>query len=118
MIKGILKQRKKTGKIREADRLLQLELSEIEELSSLLMSRVDTRVRALNEAEQRLDEKIEILENLLIQAENILQEPASTLDYRYKEVVLLSRKGLKIEEIATLLDIPGGEVEFIINMNA
>ncbi|NOZ25526.1 MAG: hypothetical protein GXO94_05495 [Nitrospirae bacterium] len=118
MIKGILKQRKRGGKEREADRLLQLELSEIEELSALLMSRVDKRVRALTEIEQRLDEKIATMESLLVQAESVLQEPVSTLDYRYKEVILLSRKGLKIEEIASLLDIPGGEVEFIINMNA
>ncbi len=118
MIKGILKQRKNGGRPKEADRLLQLELSEIEELSALLMSRVDKRVRALSEIEQRLDEKIATMESLLVQAESILHEPVSTIDHRYKEVILLSRKGLKIDEIASLLDIPGGEVEFIINMNA
>ncbi len=117
MIKGIIKQRKKTVKPREADRLLQLELSEIEELSSLLMSRVDQRVRSLQEVEERLDEKISVLESLLVQVENILHEPEGTVDNPSKEVMLLASKGLKIDEIASLLDMPGGEVEFIINMN-
>jgi len=117
MIKGLVKNRKPLREPSEADRLLNLQLSEIEELSSLLMSRIDERVKALKEIEKRIDEKKDMLQRLLIRAENISSECEDLSGYRYREVMVLAGRGLKVEEIANLLDLPVGEVELLINMS-
>ncbi len=116
MIKGITGKKRKKSTKEELGRLLELELSEIEELSALLMSRIDERVKTLQNIERRLDEKIQLLEGLLSMTEKITQEADHSYNYRYREVMVLASKGLKVEEIASILDLPAGEVELIINM--
>ncbi len=116
MIGSLMGKKKKDTKKREAAELLQLELSEIEELSALLMSRIDERIKRLKEVEQRIDSKISALESLLVRAEAIEKELTKPLDNRFSEVITLARKGVKIKEIAQLLDLPEGEVELILNM--
>ncbi len=117
MLKGLRKEKRRSKKVDRASGLLNVELSEIEELSSLMMSRIDARLRTLRETEERLEGKMEALERLLLRAEKVTQEPDGLLDYRYREVLVLASKGLKTEEIAGILDISRGEVEFIITMN-
>jgi DNA-binding NarL/FixJ family response regulator len=116
MIGTLMGKRKKGSKKTEAIELLQLEISEIEELSALLMSRIDERIKKLKELEQRIDSKLSALESLLLRAESLEKELSEPLDNRYSEVITLASKGVKIKEIAQLLDLPEGEVELILNM--
>ena len=111
-----LRTKKKKVKREEAERLLQLELSEIEELSSLLMSRIDERVKKLQAIEKRLDEKIGLIEDYLNRIDACAEKPGFYSETPYEEVMVLAGKGLKIEEIASLLDLSISEVELIIDM--
>lgn len=118
MIKNILKEkRKKREEPETPERLLALQIDEIEELSSLLMSKIDARVKALAEIEERIDEKIKHLEKLIARAEEVSEEYTPDYsDYRIREVMVLASKGLKVEEIASLLDLPSGEIELLLSM--
>ncbi len=117
MFKGIRTKKKKKTDTQNAERLLQLELSEIEELSSLLMSRIDERVKRLQAIERRLDEKIKILEGYLSRIDAYNEKVGLYYNENpYEEVMVLARKGLKVEEIASLLDLSINEVELIIDM--
>ncbi len=116
MIKSIMRGKKGDRRKLKAAELLQLELSEIEELSALLMSRIDERLKRLKEVESRIDEKLTALETMINRAEAIEKEHPDYLENRYREVVTLASKGLKIKEIAHILDLPEGEVELILGM--
>jgi DNA-binding NarL/FixJ family response regulator len=117
MFKSIRTKKKKKTNKQDAERLLQLELSEIEELSSLLMSRIDERVKRLQAIEKRLDEKINILEGYLNRIDAYNENVGRYHNENpYEEVMVLARKGLKVEEIASLLDLSISEVELIIDM--
>ncbi len=118
MIKQILKdKRRKSPEKENADRLLSLQIDEIEELSALLMRRIDERVKGLKEVEERIDAKMKDLQRLITRAEEISQEAGPDFaDYRAREVMVLASKGLRIDEIATILDLPAGEIELILSM--
>ncbi len=110
------KNKKVNSRKRQAAELLQLELSEIEELSALLMSRIDERIKRLKEVEERIDKKLSALESLILRVEALQKEMPEQAQNRYAEVLTLASRGAKVKEIARLLDIPEGEVELILNM--
>jgi len=118
MIKQFLKDKGRKKPEREnADRLLSLQIDEIEELSALLMSRIDERVKDLKELEERIDAKMKDLQRLIARAEELSEESVPDFtDYRVREVMVLASKGLRIDEIATILDLPAGEIELILSM--
>ncbi len=117
MIKSIMGKKRVSTKKKEAAELLQLELSEIEELSSLLMSRIDERIKRLKEVENRIDHKLQSLESMITRLEMLRQEQPDPVESRYQEVLSLASKGLKLKEIAHILDMPEGEIELILSMN-
>lgn len=99
------------------DRLTKEVLEEVEELSEFVIKRIDEKIERLQEIEKRIDKKVELLQRLLARVDEVTDEPLPKEHYRIREVLVLAEKGLKVEEIASILDIPVGEVELIINVH-
>lgn len=104
------------GQNRQEDSLLSLELSEIREISDMIFKRLERKIKVLEAIETSVDEKLSALEKLINRAEAII--PATGLTNREQEISALKQKGLKIDEIAGILDMPVGEVELILNLRA
>ncbi len=115
MLKGLIKKKQLNDEasVRE---LLNLEMAEIEKASDRLFNKLDDRIKALKTIEARVDKKIASLERLLTRAENITASSKESTESRQIEISRLSQKGLKIDEIASILDMPKGEVELILNI--
>lgn len=113
MIKRLLKSGN-SDKIEKGKELLAVELSEIKEIAEMIFERIDKRMDDLKKLEASLDEKILILERLIERAENI--RPSIEKDLRHNEIIALRKRGLKIDEISDILDMPVGEVELILNL--
>ena len=110
---------KKISRERKTAReLLDLELSEIEEISDRMFRKIEEKMEALELIEDRIDGKIEALEKLLDRVEGTGAMAASTPVLRNREICALSNKGLKIDEIAGILDMPKGEIELILNLGS
>ena len=103
------------GSRQKQKELLTLELVEIEEIAEKLFRKLDKKAKALKAVEARADVKIQELEKLLVRVEN-LDVPADS-GHRYREVSILVKKGLKVDAIASILDMPRGEVELILNID-
>lgn len=114
MLKKILKKEEKEKKINKEKELLAIELSEIKEISEMIFERIDKKIAELKAIESSIDEKATKLEILIQRAESIKPIPEGR-DRRH-EIFALKQRGLKIDEIAEILDIPSGEVELIINL--
>jgi hypothetical protein len=100
----------------DARQRLTLELVEIEEIAGVLFKRMEARLEELKAVEARLDVKAGALESLLSRAASIGFAHSDAVDARRREVVALSRKGLKVDEIAGVFDMTRGEVELILNL--
>ncbi|MFN3740044.1 MAG: DUF6115 domain-containing protein [Thermodesulfovibrionales bacterium] len=87
------------------------EQREIREIGELVLKRIDRKISDLKAIEKTIDEKIENLKTLLEKAEELYQR-----DIRKEEIVSLYTKGLKIDDIASSLQIPSGEVELILRL--
>jgi DNA-directed RNA polymerase specialized sigma24 family protein len=94
--------------------LLAPELSEIKDIADILFGRIEKKIEELKNIEVRVDEKIKFLKDLIKRAESLASSSESSTHIR--EVITLSEKGLKIDEIARILDMPAGEVELILNL--
>lgn len=116
MLKRVFKSEGK-GKGRNKE-LLASEVSEIAEIAERLYGRLDEKLRSLKAVETRVDGKIEMLEKLLLRVEALNLPSDYGVDPRYREIGALSKKGLKIDEIAGILDVPRGEVELILSVGA
>lgn len=95
--------------------LLTFQLAEASEIADMLIDRIEEKINILKQLEINVDKKIAILEKLLERAES----PKMTSLYRadrYDEIVYLQTKGLSLEEISKLLDIPLGEAELTLNL--
>ncbi len=114
MLKGLIK-KKQVNDEASVRELLNL-VAEIEKASVRLFNRLDDRIKALKTIEARVDKKIASLERLLTRAENITAGSKESTESRQIEISRLSQKGLKIDEIASILDMPKGEVELILNI--
>ena len=90
-------------------------MAEIEAIAEKLFSRIEGRVNGLLDIEKRLDAKIARLEELMQMAENA-GTAGRTTSNSTEEVLRLSSKGLKIDEIADILDMPKGEVELMLRL--
>lgn len=104
---SVLKKREK--------QLLDLHLSEVREIADMLVTRIEDKIETLRRLEARVDEKTSRLEALLTRSE-AKRVPLADRS-RLSEIVTLHHRGLKIDEIATILDIPSGEVELILNLH-
>lgn len=113
MIKGILKRRKDLLKGKE---LLTVELAEAREIADIILKKIERKIEVLEAIESSVDEKILTLQRLIDRIE-ILKDSSLPVD-REREVMKLHRRGLKIDEIAEILDIPSGEVELILNLQS
>lgn len=91
--------------------VLSSEQRELREIGELVLKRIDRKISELKAIEKAIDEKIEILKAFLEKAEELSQR-----DIRKEEIVSLYRKGLKIDDIASSLQIPSGEVELILRL--
>ncbi len=100
-----------------AKELLTLEISEIGEIAEKLFTRLDEKINTLKSIEALADEKIGILEKLLLRVENINLPADYGTDFRHREIDALAKKGLKVDEIASILDMPRGEVELILSLS-
>jgi DNA-binding transcriptional MerR regulator len=95
---------------------LSVEIAEISEIAEMLFGKIEDRMKALVGVEQRLDSKIALLEELIQRLEKAAQSYGSGGDKQYRDITELSARGLKIDDIAGLLDIPRGEVELILRL--
>lgn len=104
------------GKNNDRDNnLMSFQLAEAKEIADLLIQRIEDKINALKELENAVDKKIAIIEKLLQRAD-LIKIPSLHRTDRYDEILYLKNKGLKIEEIVKLLDIPAGEVELFLNL--
>ncbi|MBI5849266.1 MAG: DUF2802 domain-containing protein [Nitrospirae bacterium] len=99
-----------------ARKFLSLEVAEISEIADKLFGKLDARMKALSALEERIDKKIAVLESLLLKAEKTEYTARHADDNRYHEIAELRDKGLKVDEIAGILDIPRGEIELILSL--
>lgn len=96
--------------------LLVAEAAELEAISEALFRKIESRIKSLEAIEARLDEKSRELERLITRAERAAQRPEPDASSRRTEILALFERGLKIDEIAALLDIPRGEAELVLNL--
>lgn len=114
MLKEIFKSAEK-GKASKERELLNAELVEIQEIADLIFRRLEEKIQTVKALEAAIDKKIAALEELNRNVESALKA-SSKIDRRH-EVLELKKKGLKIDEIGGILDMPAGEVELILNLN-
>lgn len=94
--------------------MLSSEMAELEEIADRLFLRIEKRVHSLLEIEKRLDAKIARLEQLMSSNDDApvrTKTPGNS-----DEIARLYAKGLKIDDIADILDIPRGEVELVLRL--
>lgn len=115
MLKNILKPDKKG--LSKAKDVLTLEVAELQEIAEKLFQRIDGKIKALKAAEKSADKKIERLSKLLERLEDLDLPADLAMAPRYREIKNLAKKGLKVDEIANILDIPVGEVELIMDLD-
>ncbi len=102
---------------KKSENILAFQLAEANEITDILINRIEEKINTLRELEIAVDKKIAILEKLLQRAES-LKAPSFIRDDRYDEIIYLKTKGLSLEEISKLLDIPLGEAELIVNLKS
>jgi len=98
--------------------LLASEVAELEAIASALFRRMDERLAALRAMEERLDARARALEDLVARAEQAARAAAGGMPARRGQVLALGRKGLCAAEIAAVLDMPRGEVDLILAVEA
>ncbi|GIW46249.1 MAG: hypothetical protein KatS3mg078_0126 [Deltaproteobacteria bacterium] len=97
-------------------KLLETELLEVKEIADIIFKKIEDKVKTLKALEDSANEKIEVLRELINQAESVTSSLKREIDRR-KEVILLSEEGLNAQEIADKLGMTVGEVELILNLN-
>lgn len=112
MIKTIFKRNRDLLKGKE---LVTLELAEAREIAEMIVRKIERKIEVLEAIESSVDEKIMTLQRLVDRIE-MLKDSALPVD-REREVLKLNERGLKIDEIADILDMPRGEVELILNLH-
>jgi hypothetical protein len=117
MLRALMPTKKGADRNRKEKELLTLELAEIKEVSDLLFQKIEKKVRVLEALEASVDKKIMELE-LLVQRADALRPAGSESAIGRHDIAALARKGMKSNEIATLLGMPVGEVELLLNLNA
>jgi len=95
--------------------LLTLELAEIKEISDKIFERIEKKIEVLKVLEASVDEKIAALKKLG-QDEGSHGTTSGNFN-RQTEVLLLEQRGMNIDDIASILSMPRGEVELILNLN-
>ncbi len=95
--------------------LTAFQLAEANEIADIIIERIEKKINTLKELEISVDKKIAILEKLLQRAESA-KIPSLTRNDRYDEIIYLKKKGLSMEEISKLLNIPSGEVELVLSL--
>ncbi|HET6514393.1 MAG TPA: hypothetical protein VFG09_04475 [Thermodesulfovibrionales bacterium] len=113
MLKKVLKAKEKER--HKEENLLSLELAEVKDVADLIFRRLEKKIEVLEAIESSVDEKIAILEKLLQQAESV-KTPSDSMNRKH-EIIALKRRGLKIDEIASILDMPVGEVQLVVNLD-
>lgn len=116
MLKKIIQKQAAPARSREKEQAT-LEITEMQAIAERAISRLEARIRVLEAAEKRIDRKLEKLEGLLEKAELLPSTPGDSPAARSHEIGALIQKGLKVDEIAKVLNIPRGEVELILSLN-
>jgi DNA-directed RNA polymerase specialized sigma24 family protein len=116
MLKKVLKPRGKGKREKKENTVLSMELAEIKEVADIIFKRLEKKIEVLEAIEASVDEKIATLERIVQQAESI--STTSEKRDRRHEVIAMNSRGLKIDEIAAILDMPLGEVNLILNLHA
>lgn len=112
---------KKTPKSKVEDKaskeksLLLLELAEIKEISDKIFERIEKKIEVLRALEASVDEKIIALKRL---GQETGSPGATSETINHKQAIFaLQQRGLKNEEIASILNLPVGEIDLILNLN-
>lgn len=105
----------------EDNDLLTRELVEVKEIADIIFERLGKKIEALKAIEASVDEKIATFEKLNKTGVFVghYSESINSLEvesYRQDKIIALKQRGLKIDEIVNILDVPVGEVELILNL--
>jgi hypothetical protein len=105
----------------EDNDLLTRELVEVKEIADIIFERLEKKIGALKAIEASVDEKIATFEKFNKTDISVGPYPESinsleVESHRQQKIVALKQRGLKIDEIVNILDIPVGEVELILNL--
>jgi hypothetical protein len=107
---------------RDPHREMILTLSEIDEITDKLVSRIEKKVTLLKSLSGEADQRIAILDGLITKYKSIhlpVQGPGDwSLGEKNSqgEVRVLANKGFSPEQIARIMDLPSGEVELMLNL--
>ncbi len=113
MIKKIFRRGSNTRKEREKG-MLTPELKEIKKISDMILKKLEKKIEILEAIEASVDEKMATFERIMNMAESF--EIPSSSTSRQHEILNLTRRSLKVDEIASILNVPTGEVELILNL--
>lgn len=116
MLNRMLKKMKKEKDPVDLRELLLQEKAEIEAVAQAYIERIEKQMALLLAAEKRIDHKREALERLIACAGELCSGPEFVQESRRRKVLVLAEKGLKIDDIAEILDISRGEIELILNL--
>ncbi len=84
---------------------------ELKEIASLMLKRIDRKIDELKGIEKRIDEKLELLRTYIEKAEEI-----QARQIKKEEVISLHKRGLSVEDIASSLNMPSGEIDLILRL--
>jgi len=113
MIKKFFKRGNKTNREKDKNQLLP-EIEEIRNISERILKNLEKKIEILEAIEASIDEKMATFERILNRAES-LETPSDSIS-RQHEILNLNRRKLRADEIASILNIPEGEVELILNL--
>jgi hypothetical protein len=105
---------------RDPNREMILTLSEIDEITDKLVSRIEKKITVLKSLSAEADQRIAILDGLITRYKSISPPAREELSLGEKnsqgEVRVLASKGFSPEQIARIIDLPSGEVELMLNL--
>ncbi len=97
----------------EKDQLKQ-ELESMLKTTKIVFRKLEKKIEILKNMELSIDKKIAAFERL-INITGSFENPSININ-RQHEIIKLSSKGIKVDEVANILDIPKGEVELVLNL--
>jgi hypothetical protein len=105
---------------RDPHREMILTLSEIDEITDKLVSRIEKKITLLKSLSGEADQRIAILDGLITKYKSIHLPVQGDWSLGEKnsqgEVRVLADKGFSPEQIARIMNLPSGEVELMLNL--
>ncbi len=99
---------------KKIQKLLQSELKNMKKAAHTILDKIERKIEILEAIETSVDEKLATFERLMSLSEST---PTHSRNMnRYHEVYSLVHRGMKVDEISSVLNMPKGEVELMLNL--